>query len=64
MGSRFVKPGKDVEEPLGIIAGVVADAVAANARDMLGWITEILWSGGDTVHTEAMRPKVFRIGMI
>ena len=64
LGSRFVKPGKDVEEPLGIIAGVVAYAVIANACERLGWITEILWSGGDTAHTEPMRPTVFRRGII
>jgi len=38
--------------------------LAANVCYTLGWITEIMWSGGDVARTEAMRPKVFRIGMI
>jgi hypothetical protein len=64
VGSRFVKPGDDVVEPLAIIFGVIVYAVAANACYTLGWITEILWNGGDPTRTEAVRPKVFRLGMI
>jgi hypothetical protein len=64
IGSRFAQPGEDVEEPLAIIVGVIAYAVAANAFYTVGWITEILWSGGDTSRTEAIRPRVFRLGLI
>ena len=64
VGSRLVKPGEDVEEPLGIMVGVIAYAVAANLCYSLGWITELVWSGGDTSRTEAMRPKVFWLGTI
>jgi hypothetical protein len=64
IGSRLAQPGEDVEEPLGIIVGVIVYAVAANAFYTLGWITEILWSGGDSARTEAIRPKVFRLGVI
>jgi hypothetical protein len=64
IGSRLAKPGEDVEEPLGIVAGVIAFALAANACYTLGWIAEIIWSGGDIARTEAMRPKVFRVGII
>jgi len=64
VGSRLAQPGEDVEEPLGIIVGVIVFALAANVCYTLGWITEIIWSGGDVARTEAMRPKVFRIGLI
>lgn len=64
VGSRLVRPGEDVEEPLGIIIVVIGYAVAANICYSLGWITELLWSGGDTTRTEAIRPKVFRLGII
>lgn len=64
IGSRLAKPGGDVEEPLGIVAGVIVYALAANACYTLGWITEIIWSGGDIARTEAIRPKAFRIGII
>ena len=64
VGSRLVRPGEDVEEPIGIIIAVIGYAVAANICYSLGWITELLWSGGDTTRTEAIRPKVFRLGII
>ena len=64
VGGRLVKPGEDVEEPLGMILGIVAYAVAANLCYSLGWITELLWSGGDTSRTEPLRPKIFRLGLI
>jgi hypothetical protein len=64
IGSRLVTPGEDVEEPLGIILGVIIYGVAANACYTLGWITELLWSWGDTQSTEANRSKVFRVGII
>ena len=64
IGSHFAKPGEDVEEPFGVIIGAIVFGLAANVCYTLGWITEIMWSGGDVARTEAMRPKVFRIGMI
>jgi hypothetical protein len=64
IGSRLVKPGEDVEEPIGIMIAIIGYGVAANLCYTLGWITEIVWSGGDTIRTEAMRPKVFRAGII
>jgi hypothetical protein len=64
IGSRLVQPGEDVEEPLGIIVGVIVYALAANACYTLGWITEILWSDADTPRIDAKRRKVFRFGLI
>lgn len=64
IGDRFASPGEDVEEPIGIVIAVVAYAIAANLCYSLGWITELLWSGGDTARTEAFRPRIFRLGMI
>ncbi len=64
IGSRFVNPGEDVVEPFGIVFWAIAYAVSANICYSLGWITELLWSWGDTTRTEALRPKIFRWGMI
>ena len=64
VGSHFAAPGEDVEEQLGIMIGVVLYAVAANVCYSLGWITEILWSGSDTSRTEALRARIFRLGLV
>ena len=64
VGSRLVKPGEDVEEPLGIIVGAIVYAVAANLCYSVEWISELLWSWGDTTRTETMRAKIFRIGLV
>jgi hypothetical protein len=64
IGARFASPGEDVEEPIGIVIAAVAYAIAANLCYSLGWITELLWSGGDTARTEAFRPRIFRLGII
>jgi hypothetical protein len=64
IGSHFVRSGEDVEEPLGVFLGVISYDMLANIFYTLGWISELLWSGGDTTRTEAMRRKVFRVGVI
>ena len=64
IGSRLAKAGEDVVEPIAILMGVIVYAVAANLCYSLGWITELLWSGGNTSRTAELRPKVFRLGMI
>lgn len=63
IGSRLVHPGEDVIEPMAIFAGVAAYAFVANACYCLGWITELLWSGGDTSRTAQLRGRVFRVGI-
>lgn len=64
VGSHFVGPGEDVEEPVGLLVGVILYGIAANALYTLGWITELLWSWGDTSRTEALRRRVFYAGLI
>jgi hypothetical protein len=64
IGTRLVKPGEDVEEPIGMLIAVAAYAVAANLCYTLSWITELVWSRGDTSRTESRRPKIFRAGLI
>ena len=64
IGRRYVNPGEDVIEPMAMFAGAAVFGVAANLCYTLGWITELLWSRGDTSRTEAIRPKVFRAGVI
>jgi hypothetical protein len=64
IGGHFVKPGEDVIEPLGMLFGGICYGIAANLLYTLSWITEILWSGGDTSRTQVLRSKVFRKGLI
>src|SRR5437899_2748553 len=64
IGALLVQPGEDVVEPLGVVFGGILFVVGANACFTLGWITELLWSGGDTARTEAVRPAVYRRGMV
>src|SRR5215469_15016092 len=53
VGSYVVEPGDDAVEPLLIWFGVMAYGLAANVCYTLGWLTEILWTWGDTTLTEA-----------
>jgi hypothetical protein len=64
IGGRMVKPGEDFVEPLGMILGVIIYAVGANVCYSMSWITELVWTQGDTSRTEPLRPKVFRRGLI
>jgi hypothetical protein len=64
IGSKLVHPGEDVIEPLALIAFGLIYVVGANVLYTLGWITELLWSGGDTSRTSAQRPSIFRKGII
>ncbi len=64
IGSHFVASGEDVEEPVGLIVGAVLYAIAANVFYTLGWISELLWSGGDTSRTENFRKRVFYAGLV
>ena len=64
IGSRLVKPGDDVVEPMAVIGGAALYVVAANLCYTLGWITELLWSRGDASLAEAMRPAIYRRGLL
>ena len=64
IGSRLVKPGEDVEEPIGILIAVLLYGIGANLCYTLGWITELIWGWGDTSRTETVRPKIFRAGLV
>jgi hypothetical protein len=63
IGSHFTNPGEDVEEPLGIILGVLIYGTGANACYTLGWLTELGWGGSKPNRTETQRRKIFRRGM-
>ncbi len=64
IGSTLVKPGEDVIEPALLVAGVVLYGVTANVAYTLGWITELFWSAGDTSKTEALRDRIFFLGLL
>lgn len=64
IGARYVDPGEDVIEPLGVLFGGAIVMIAANICYTLGWVTELMWSQGDTSRTEATRSRVYRRGMM
>ncbi|MBV9565250.1 MAG: hypothetical protein JOY90_33085 [Bradyrhizobium sp.] len=64
IGSHFSASGDGVEEPLGLIIGSVIYGLAANVFYTLGWISELLWAGGDTSRTQPFRKPVFYLGLI
>jgi hypothetical protein len=61
--SHFAAAGESVLNPLGLIVGVVLYGLAANVFYTLGWVSELLWSGGDTSRTASLRRRVFLIGL-
>jgi hypothetical protein len=63
MGKYFVRPGEDVIELVGMISGAVVYGLLANIAYTLGWVTELLWSWGDTERTEPMRSLIFWTGI-
>jgi hypothetical protein len=63
VGDHFVKPGEDAIEPALLLIGVPIYAIAANLFYTLGWISELLWSGGNTERTAPFRRRVFRLGL-
>lgn len=60
----LVQPGDDVVEPLAGMIVAFLYIISANLCYTLGWITELLWSRGDTSLTEAARPIIYRRGLI
>jgi len=64
IGAQLVQPGDDVVEPMALIVGGIVFVAGANACYTLGWITELLWSGGNTALTEGVRQTVYRRGLI
>jgi hypothetical protein len=60
-GSHVFRSDTDFGSPF---LGFVFYGIAANFCYTLGWITELVWTWGDTAQTEKMRPRVFRVGLI
>ena len=60
-GGRMLGQDADFGHPF---IGMILYGLLANLCYTLGWITELLWSWGDTALTEKTRPKVFRAGLI
>ncbi len=63
IGRYFSPSSEDIVNPLGLIFGAVVYGIAANVFYTLGWISELLWSGGDTSRTQPFRKKVFLLGL-
>ena len=64
IGAQHVQPGEDVVEPFIVLAGGAVFVIAANVCYTLGWITELMWSEGDTSRTETIRRRVYRRGLV
>jgi hypothetical protein len=64
VGSTLAKPSEDAVEPALLFVGVVLYGIGANMAYTLGWITELLWSAGDTNKAEVLRARVFLIGLL
>ncbi|WP_242342937.1 hypothetical protein [Anaeromyxobacter terrae] len=64
VGGLMVEPGQDFIEPTLLFVGSAAFAVVANAFYCVGWISELLWSGGDPSRTAPFRGRVFRHGTL
>jgi len=64
VGDHIFPSGEDAIEPMGLVFFGLVYAVAANLAYTVGWISELLWSGGDTAITEQRRSRVFRVGLI
>lgn len=63
VGDLLVKPGEDFVEPMLLIVGGVVYGLAANAFYTLGWVSELLWTRGDTSKTAAIRSRIFWLGL-
>jgi hypothetical protein len=59
----LVRFGADITQPSGIASFVVLYLLCVNVCYTLGWVTELLWSDGDTARTELLRPAVYRWGL-
>ncbi|MGH6872531.1 MAG: hypothetical protein ACREHE_13605 [Rhizomicrobium sp.] len=62
VGARLAGVGPEIMASPLFVAAVLAYAVAANVCYTLGWVTEMLWSGGDTTRTELHRGRIFWLG--
>ena len=56
--------GADVSMPAGLVSLVIFYMLAVNVCYTLGWVSELLWSDGDTARTELLRPAVYRWGLV
>jgi len=62
VGEHVAPPGYDIVDRTAIWLGTFFYALTANFIYTLGWVSELLWSNGDTSLTEHQRPKVFYLG--
>jgi len=63
LAAILVRFGADVIQPTGIVSLVLFYLLAVNICYTLGWVSELLWSDGDTARTELLRPAVYRWGL-
>lgn len=64
LATILIRLGDYVIRPNGILFDVIFYMLAVNVCYTLGWVTELLWSDGDTARTELLRPAVYRWGLV
>jgi hypothetical protein len=64
LATILIRLGDYVIRPNGILSVVIFYMLAVNVCYTLGWVTELLWSDGDTARTELLRPAVYRWGLV
>jgi hypothetical protein len=64
LATILIRLGAYVIRPNGIPSFVIFYMLAVNICYTLGWVTELLWSDGDTARTEQLRPAVYRWGLV
>lgn len=63
IASLMARFGGAIVQPTGDWSFVVLYLLAINICYTLGWVSELLWSDGDTARTELLRPAVYRWGL-
>lgn len=63
IGAVLARFGADIMQPSGVASFVIFYMLAVNVCYTLGWVSELLWSDGDTARTELLRPAVYRWGL-
>jgi hypothetical protein len=64
IAARVIEPGEDAVEPIALMAGVGAYAVAANVFYTLGWVVELIVRRYDPVVARKSARVMFNLGFI
>lgn len=63
VSAPYIPAGEDFIEPVLLYALVGLYAIGANAGYTFGWISELVWSGGDPSRTRPFRARAYYLGL-